>query len=59
MPRIPSESVTTTMSMSSAVRPLARSDSSMSSGESMDRNTPSRRVNWRLNCSMASPMVGV
>ena len=59
MPRIPSESVTTTRSTFSGGSSKLSSDSSMRSGWSMDKNTPRVPTYSWLNLSMASPIVGV
>ena len=59
MPKIPSESVTMSMSMSSGPLPEARNDASIRSGASMARKTALTCWNHRLNSWIASPMVGV
>ena len=59
MPRMPSESVATSMSTSSARIPVLRSAVSTSSGWSTDRYTPRERRNSWLNRWMARPTVGV
>ena len=59
MPRMPSESVTMRMSISSGSTRVARSDCSMASGSSIDRKTPFIRWYQKLNAWIASPMVGV